>query len=234
MKVFLTGKKHIGKSSVIDRFLEETGVSAILRTLSDDVEQRGDGVICTCAQAVNSLYRDGSFLLRALELTDSAEEGVKTAAFNGYAVINNGKLAAYIDRDDALAVTFLQNKAGVSGIDIEGAALEISGGEVKISPVREDGELSAIDFELNVSAAVAESSGDSIDPDALARGLEDELVRRTENVLRLMKRTRADFLGLGAKLGISPEELMQAQYRVTVTAQITHSYDLSEGEAIRY
>ena len=28
MKVFLTGKKHIGKSSVIDRFLEETGVSA--------------------------------------------------------------------------------------------------------------------------------------------------------------------------------------------------------------
>lgn len=211
---------------------EKTGISAILRTLSDDIEQRGDGKICTCAQAVNRLYRDGSFLLRALTLDNAAEEGVKTAVISGYAVIKDGALCAFIDKDDALAVTFLQNEAGVSDIDIGSASLEINGGGVKMNPVRENGRLTAVEIELNADVAVAETADAVPGQEELAQGLSTELKNRVEKVLELMKKQRADFLGLSAKLGISPEELFAAEYRVSVKADIAHSYDLSEGESV--
>lgn len=179
------------------------------------------------------------------------DTGAKTVASAGYAVLKNGKLCAYLDRDEALGISFLLNSVGRSDVVVRDAqgkntTLEINSGGSKIKPVWDSsGQLRRIDVAAEVGALVLEMDGrGSIDKaeyaDKLTAELESLVSERISYVLRMSRQLNADFLGLAgeaersapekyAAMGVSFEELFPTlELRVTVKGQIWHSNDLRE------
>lgn len=177
--------------------------------------------------------------------------GAKTVASAGYAVLKDGKLCAYLDRDEALGVSFLLNSVGRSDVVVRDtqekyATLEINSGGSKIKPVWDSaGQLRRIDVAAEVGALVLEMDGrGSMDKaeyaDKLTAELESLVSERISYVLRMSRQLNADFLGLAgeaersapekyAAMGVSFEELFPTlELRVTVKGQIWHSNDLRE------
>lgn len=179
------------------------------------------------------------------------DTGAKTVASAGYAVLKDGKLCAYLDRDEALGISFLLNSVGRSDVVVRDAqgkntTLEINSGGSKIKPVWDSsGQLRRIDVAAEVGALVLEMDGrGSIDKaeyaDKLTAELESLVSERISYVLRMSRQLNADFLGLAgeaersapekyAAMGVSFEELFPTlELRVTVKGQIWHSNDLRE------
>lgn len=179
------------------------------------------------------------------------DTGAKTVASAGYAVLKDGKLCAYLDRDEALGISFLLNSVGRSDVVVRDAqgkntTLEINSGGSKIKPMWDSsGQLRRIDVAAEVGALVLEMDGrGSIDKaeyaDKLTAELESLVSERISYVLRMSRQLNADFLGLAgeaersapekyAAMGVSFEELFPTlELRVTVKGQIWHSNDLRE------
>lgn len=185
------------------------------------------------------------------ESQSGTDTGAKTVASAGYAVLKDGKLCAYLDRDEALGVSFLLNSVGSSDVvvkDAQGeyATLEINSGGSRIKPVWDSaGQLIRIDVAAEVGALVLEIDGrGSMDKaeyaDHLTAELESLVSERISYVLRMSRQLNADFLGLAgeaersapekyAAMGVSFEELFPTlELRVTVKGQIRHSNDMRE------
>ena len=172
-----------------------------------------------------------------------------TAAAAGYAVMQNMKLAAFIDLEDALGVDFIKNTVRVSDIVVPGrggetVTLEITDGGCDIIPRwASDGTLTRIDFRASVSATVLEAGGradlDSVDYAAyLTEQLESYVTERISRVLRLSARLESDFLALGSAVEQSEPTLYrrlqlplasylgELEMRVAVEGRLTHSNDI--------
>lgn len=171
-----------------------------------------------------------------------------TAAGAGYAVMQDMKLAGYIDSEDALGISFLKNTVRQTDVTVQDArgnavTLEINQGGCDITPrFTTDRALSRIDISARVGATVLEADGtasfsDSAYMDYLTGELESLVSEKISGILRLARSLQADFIGLGAAVEqASPEawaklerpfyELLPAlEVRISVTGQITHSND---------
>lgn len=239
-----------------------TGICEVLQSVKTNAEERGDSTVFTAAQALRSLNRYGSTLLCALEYSPSdevsgqgsgtGEAGGMTAAVNGYAILKEGKLQGYIDRDKALGASFLMNLVAVSEIvvrDMNGqpVTLELSQGGTKLQPVWEkDGSLRGLNISAQATASILEIGGGEPEADEgeyedyITARLEDAVSQRIEAVLRLSKSLRADFLGLGGQVELAdpvkfrnlkesfPELLPELEMRVSVSGELSHTNNLKE------
>lgn len=248
---------------------ERYGICDALDSVDGDVKLRGDGSLTTAADVARDLARRGSALICAVEALPSAEKGAATeetqedtqadaqptlapgegpapeapttVAAAGYGVLKDGRLCAYLSREQAVAVGLLLGETGpcellVAGADDAPVTLTLEGGGAVFRPVwAEDGSLERLEIDVRVRAAVAEGAAEA---DALGVQLERALSERMASVLRVAKREQADFLGLGERFELADPLRFRAletpfakllsglPIRLSVSAKVVHSNDL--------
>ena len=194
-------------------------IGEILDAVQAELDRRSDSQAFSARQILRDWQRQGSALLCVLRCTDAAEnensatderspdlEKARTAALSGFAVVREGAVCAYLDKDDLLGISLLRNDFGTHEISLEDmngqtAALEISEGSSRLKPVwTEDGQLQGLDIRVKVGASLLETSQGAIS-DAYANDLTAKLEAAVSEELRSLltrsKSLRADFLGLG-------------------------------------
>lgn len=235
------------------------GISEVLEMVEVSSSRRGDSGIYTAADVLRDSMRWGSALICALECSDSSEtaetqaqeEAQLTAAAQGFAVIREGKLCRYLTREQAIAVGFLRNEAGISDVQVTDShgdlvVLELDGGGSRIKPVwSAPGELKALDVQVHVQASVIEISGggelgNAEYTDHLTAQLEALISEYIKDTLQASKDLKADFLGLASSVERSngeyfsmlsqnfPDLLPELELRVTVRGQLRHTNDMRD------
>lgn len=238
------------------------GICDALDSVNGDVKLRGDGHIFSAADLAYGLAHNGSALVCAVECLPSAEkklavagseaaeaepEGPRTVAAAGYAVLRDGKLCAFIDRDTAIGVGFLIGDVGPCELLVQDQAgrpvtLSLSRGSCEVTPRwSEEGALTGLAVSVTAFASVAERSGDAAYEDELAARLEAALSERIGTVLQLSRELGADFLGLGSKVELKAPGRFRAleqpfsallpglSLELSVSGQIGHTNDVQDG-----
>lgn len=180
----------------------------------------------------------------------SASASAMTLAVAGFGVLKNNMLVHYIDEQQAVGLSFIINKVGLSNVelDISGGTvvLEISGGSSRCVPRwGQNGELRRLDFDVSVQASVTElnDGGDLSDGDytrTLSEALEDYVAEQIADTLRISSSLGADFLALGAQVEQATplmfrhmsknfeQTLPELEFGISVKAGIKHTNDMKE------
>ena len=254
------------------------GICDALDSVDSDVRLRGDGSLSTAADIVGALEKTGSALICAVDYTLSAEDArvpvsraeskdggeekpasgsnnaVMTVAAAGYGVLKEGKLCAWIGREQAVAVGLLLGDTGPCEILLRDRAdapvtLELNRGKSTLTPLwADDGSLEGLEILVEACASVAEhpDSGAAADEaweDDMTARFEAELSDRIGAVLRLSKALGADFLDLGGRVEMAAparsrtlaqpfaELLPQLPIRLSVSGRLEHTNDVKDGAA---
>lgn len=227
---------------------DSVGASEILNGIQTSLRDHDAFRSITAAEAARSLARHGSTLICALEYADGSkdgEDGGKTASICGYAVIRNGALCAFLDREESIAAGLLMNEAGISDVVVKDhggkpVTLEIDRGSAEISAVTDDGgTLTGLDVFVRVGATVTETEDNSAGTDYLTARLESSVSDSVGAVLSAEKELGADFLGLGSRIkGLSGNRfrepgsfalaLPELTLRVHVSAELSHTNDIRD------
>ena len=233
---------------VMDSGSDTIGASEILDGIQVSLSGRDAFRSFTAAEVARSLARNGSALICALEYTEAAkdsEEDNKTATVSGYAILRNGALCGFLDRDQAIAAGLLLNDPGISDITVRGAdrkpvTIEIDRGSSVVQPVTDEtGKLTGLEIFVQVGASVAETSGDPAGTDYLTARLEATVSRQVGELLTSAKELGADFLGLGSRIerhlpdelretGSFAELLPELEFRVHVLGELEHTNDIKD------
>lgn len=234
---------------VMDSGSDTIGASEILDGIQVSLDGRDDFRSFTAAEVARSLARHGSALICALETADAAkdsEEDSKTATVSGYAVIRNGALCGFLDREQSIAAGLLLNDPGISDITVRGShrkpvTIEIDRGSSTVQPVTDEtGKLTGLDIYVQVGASVMETEGeDPAGTDYLTAQLEAAVSRMVGKLLSSAKELGADFLGLGSRIerlmpdefrepGSFAEVLPELELRVHVLGDLEHTNDIKD------
>lgn len=227
---------------VLDTGNGEIGASEILDGIQSRLDGRAEYRSFTAAEVVRSLERCGSALICALDHTGSAEDSGDgkrdaTAAPCGYAVIRNGALCGFLDRDEAVGAGFLMNDVGISELTVTAAGdktvtMELERGSTRIEPLyAADGQLAGLDVAVLAEASVLETAGDAPGDDYLTARLEEAVSDRVNAALTASRELNADFAGLsqgGELSSLSPEQLTGLEWRIRVRGHILHTNDVRD------
>lgn len=234
---------------------DSRGICDVMDTVRQSTLRRADCGETTAARIAQDLDRYGAALICALRLVPAAEQEGEpdadaplTAAPEGYGVLRDGKLCAYLTPEQAVAVSFLKNEPAAAEIPLRDsygrtAVLETQGGSCRISPVwGEEGQLTGLRVAAETACSVVEqgAAGDERTSDMLTARLEEYLARQIESVLRESRELKADFLGLAARVeradpaafaGLDrdfSELLPELELEITVSARLRHTNDRKE------
>ena len=200
------------------------------------------GELPSVARIAGRLARGGCAFAAALSCEPSSEqEGEErplTLAFDGLAVLREGKLAAFLDRDEAVGADLLCGAQGVHEFTVtdrsgQRVTLQTSPGATELRTIRgEDGTPEAIELTIRLSASVSEIDGagapiDDSRADELSALLERELLRRAGAVVRLGRALGADLLSLRTRSGLDGAETLPV--RLSAAVRISHSNDVRDG-----
>jgi hypothetical protein len=232
------------------------GICDVMDTVRQSTLRRADCGETTAAQIDGDLKRYGAALICALRLVPAAEQEGEpgenaplTAAPEGYGVLRDGKLCAYLTPEQAVAVSFLKNESAAAEIPLRDsygrtAVLETQGGACRVTPVwGEGGQLTGLRIAAETACSVVEqgAAGDESYSDMLTARLEEYLARQIESVLRESRELKADFLGLAARVERADpaayaaldrdfsELLPELELEITVSARLRHVNDRKEG-----
>ena len=235
-------------------------IGEILDALQAELDRHCDSQLFTARQILRDEQRQGSALLCALSASDAAEnensavderavetEKARTAVLSGFAVLRDGEICAWLDREELLGISLLRGCFRSREIRLEdmnghGAILEISEGRSRLKPVwNEDGGLSGLDIRVTVGASLLESEQKEIsDPyvNDLTAKLEAAVSEELRGLLTRSKSLRADFLGLGPQVEEAsplafrqletafPALLPKLEISLSVQGALLHSNDL--------
>ena len=225
---------------------ESESTSELLASLEKDVRLMSESRVGSCGEAAESLAESGTALVAAVS-TERGDDGWRLASA-GYAVLKDGRLAAYIDTDTARAVNLLTGEVEGDVTEVPDgrgglASLRVTSGKSSFDAEFCDGEPARLIVDVRVTANIEElrEGADPYSPDELAF-LERELASleaaRIERALDLMRELKCDYLGIGGKLrlrhpvkidrlgGSLAETLAGAETEVRVEANIERTYDL--------
>ena len=178
----------------------------------------------------------------AVACTPSSEledgERPLTLAPAGLAVLKEGKLAAFLDPDEAVGADLLLGARGEHSFVVTDHAgqrvtLQTAPGRTELRVIRGgDGSPEAIEATICLSAAVAELDGkgnlsDGDYADELAALLERELLRRAGAVLRLEHALGADLLSLPSRAGLDRDAALPV--RLSASVRVDHANDVRDG-----
>ena len=179
---------------------------------------------------------------------EESQQALKTVTADGYAVLDGERLAAFIDRENAVGVGLLTGAAGLCELPVvdrngQTQTLTLTDGHSRLRPVwSADGALTGLDVDVRASAILSES-GDGGDEDyeqSLTALFEQELSARIAAVLKLERRLGVDFLGLAEQLSRTDSgrfdamaepfaaALPELTFQVSVSGQLSHTSDLRE------
>ena len=252
------------------------GIVEIMDSVEMSVGRLGNSSLYTAAETVRNLDRCGSSLICAVELaeplesdsgapagdsTSSSEEdgfatqddgsGKLTTVVYGYAVIRDGKLCKFLDRDEAIAVGFLTNKVGLTNVTVRDrhgslVVLEIDSGGSEVTPVWSGtGELTGLNIAVDVLASIVEVSGSSDTrsaeyTDHITAQLEALISDYVSRVMLTSRELRSDFLCLAQTVERDdpsafhmlpqsfPDLLPSLELQISVSGQLTHTNDVRD------
>lgn len=252
------------------------GVVEIMDSVEMSVGRLGNSSLYTAAETVRNLDRCGSSLICAVELAEplesdsgapagdspssSEDEGSAaqdeggsklTAVVYGYAVIRDGKLCKFLDRDEAIAVGFLTNKVGLTNVTVRDrhgslVVLEIDSGGSEVTPVWSGtGELTGLNIAVDVRASIVEVSGSSDTrsaeyTDHITAQLEALISDYVSRVMLTSRELRSDFLCLAQTVERDdpsafcmlpqsfPDLLPSLELQISVSGQLTHTNDVRD------
>lgn len=252
------------------------GIVEIMDSVEISVGRLGNSSLYTAAETVRNLDRCGSSLICAVELAEplesdsgapsgdspsfSEDEGSAaqdeggsklTAVVYGYAVIRDGKLCKFLDRDEAIAVGFLTNKVGLTNVTVRDrhgslVVLEIDSGGSEVTPVWSDtGELTGLNIAVDVCASIVEVSGSSDTrsaeyTDHITAQLEALISDYVSRVMLTSRELRSDFLCLAQTVECDdpsafrmlpqsfPDLLPSLELQISVSGQLTHTNDVRD------
>lgn len=175
-----------------------------------------------------------------------------TAAVDGYAVLKDGRLCAYVSREDSVGANLLLDLPGISELvvrDREGEAvtLELTEGSSSFTPLwGDDGTLEGIHIVTDVTASLLEAPAEETGTDRseyedyITARLESAVLQRLRSVLGLSQKLDADFLGLAGRVELAdpvqyrnmgrtfPELLPELELRVSVRGRLSHTNNLKD------
>ena len=252
------------------------GIVEIMDSVEMSVGRLGNSSLYTAAETVRNLDRCGSSLICAVELAEplesdsgapaggspsaSEEDGFATqdeggskltAVVYGYAVIRDGKLCKFLDRDEAIAVGFLTNKVGLTNVTVRDrhgslVVLEIDSGGSEVTPVWSGtGELTGLNIAVDVRASIVEVSGSSDTrsaeyTDHITAQLEALISDYVSRVMLTSRELRSDFLCLAQTVERDdpsafhmlpqsfPDLLPSLELQISVSGQLTHTNDVRD------
>ena len=193
---------------------ESYGACDALDSVDGDLRERGDGRSTPAAELLRDLARYDSALVCAVSLEASAEADRSAAASKrpltlvpaGYAVLKDGRLVGFLDREQAVGVGLLKGESGLCEITVSGqdglpVTLTLTGGSCRTEPrFDESGALTSLAVQVEATARLAESAAGDSARDYLQMMLERALSERIRQVLRFSQSRNADFLGLAGRL----------------------------------
>ena len=218
------------------------GAAELLDALAVSAPARLGGELPSVAHIAGRLALGRCAFAAAIECTPSSErEGEErplTLAPAGLAVLSDGKLAAFLDEDEAVGVDLLCGARGVHEFGLSDRAgrrvtLKTAPGRTELRPVRgESGAVEALELTIRLTASVAEFDGEATLSDAdcadeLAAQLERELLRRAGAVVRLDRELGLDLLCLRERSGIDGAETLPL--RLSAAVRIGHANDVRDG-----
>lgn len=251
-----TAREAIGAGAGADK-----GACEALQAACVKLEAQRSAEPVTAAELFRALERRDCALLCALETASTEvepEEGSAetesggTAAAEGfapagYAILKQGRLVDFLDRDAALGADFLMNTVGLRELvlhDRYGApvTVEIHRGGTRLHPKWEDGQLRGLEISATVRASVLETGSRSLsaqeNADYLTARLEAAVSDRIGAALWRCKSMETDFLGLGERLEQqSPLEmrrlnqplgplLPELELSISVQGELLHGHDM--------
>ncbi len=221
---------------------ERVGAAELLEALAAAAPERLGGELPSVARIAGRLERGGCALAAAIVCTPSSEqEGEQrplTLAAEGLAVLQDGKLTAFLDEEEAVGAELLCGARGVHEFVVtdhsgQRVTLQTAPGRTDLRPVRgEDGEIEAIELTIRLTASVAELDGegklsDGDYADELAALLERELLRAGSAVVHLGNTLGADLLCLRERSGIDGAETLPVHLGISV--RVSHANDMRDG-----
>ncbi len=221
-------------------------VTAALASLRRETEQRGTARFFTVREVAQRLTRSGAALCCAVQAVNaeenapSAGEGALAVTGAGYAVLKEGALAGWLDRDAALGADLLLDLAGHADyvLPCPGGAVtvELRSSRTRLSAAESDGVLT-VQAVTRARAGILEADVPGPLDDRTLERLGKELSRvmaaQESRALSASRETGADFLELGlAADGPLPgarEALLRGmRWRVTVLAEVDRSFDVDD------
>ena len=221
---------------------ERVGAAELLDALASSAPARLGGELPSVARIAGRLESGGCAFAAAVACTPSSEledgERPLTLAPAGLAVLKEGKLAAFLDPDEAVGADLLLGARGEHSFVVTDHAgqrvtLQTAPGRTELRVIRgADGSPEAIEATICLSAAVAELDGkgnlsDGDYADELAALLERELLRRAGAVLRLEHALGADLLSLPSRAGLDRDAALPV--RLSASVRVDHANDVRDG-----
>lgn len=221
---------------------ERVGAAELLDALALSAPQRLGRELPSVAQIAGRLAEGGCALAAAVECAPSSERGkdgrALTIAPAGLAVLRDGKLAAFLDAEEAVGADLLCGARGVHEFVVTDRAgqrvtLRTAPGKTALRVIRgEDGAPEAIELTIRVPASVTELDGqgslsDGDYADELSALLERELLRRAAAVLRLQRTLGADLLCLRERSGLDGAGTLPV--RLGASVRVSHANDVRDG-----
>ncbi len=222
---------------------ERVGAAELLDALAASAPARLGEELPTVARIAGRLESGSCALAAALRCEPSSEQGEEgrtplTLTPAGLAVLRDGKLAAFIEPEDAVGVDLLCGAKGVHEFTVADRAgqrvtLQTAPGRTSLRVIRgEDGAPEAIELTVRLSASVVELDGkgdlsDGDYADELAALLERELLRRAGAVVRLQRTLGADLLCLRERTGL--DGAAELPVRLSASVRVSHANDVRDG-----
>ena len=223
----------------------------ILEAVVRSCTQTGDSYPFTCGDIASFSAEYGSALACALEIKSTkdvnpeAEDEEVTPVVSGYGIIKQGKLVDFLSKDASKGVNLLLNELGTGSITVTLGnvpySLQIRSVDTTLRPsFGEMGTITNLTLELQVEAVLEEhEQGTEIDHTQLNKAFSKTVRHWIEEVLRSMRNTQSDFLGLGPRIAISyPKEWesnplsWETQLKtLPMTAQVQCTVTQGENEA---
>ena len=218
-------------------------VSALLASVVRDTKSDCSSHVSDLRSIAVSLSEYGAAAVCALRMTPTegsvfSDGAERIAVPDGYAILRDGALAAYVDGTAAEALSFLAGRPGAVVREFaEGVTLELRRAGSPSFHVREtaDGLSAEVTLRLNAAYSVVDTPGqDRALPDAttLEARVSAAVKEDAESVLAVSRALNADFLALGKlvrrRIGPAAQKdfLQRTEFHVNVEVVMDHSYDM--------
>jgi spore germination protein KC len=226
---------------------ESTDITERLASLEREQLARGQHIY-TLRQIAASMADRGYALCLAVQAYPAQgtvyteEDGEKISLIPvGYGVLQEGKLASYLDQNESLGVQFLTEGAAGAQITVNDTVLEFFEGDIKTDGQwDDDGKLTGIQVTGTVRAGIVEQTEpEQQDIQVLEAALTDQVQQYIYSVITHAQTMGCDFLDLGydvlknapkksASLEDDWADIFPAiSVTVAVDGQIARSYDLA-------
>lgn len=238
-----------GEAAALASACAEGGdISAALDSVRQETAVSGKSRVRNFRETAIALEEYGAALVCALRTEDAAgqrapSDSAPVLIADGYGIIKDGRLVAFIDGDDAEAVSLLCGDLGtVSRMVSDGCGgtvtLELCGADASVRAV-ETGDADApfaVAIQAELNAVIAEQSSaasELLAPemlDSFSAQLAAQFRQDIENALALSQTLDADFLALAKPLRLAGASLSPREVPVhlSVEARIVHSYEMEQ------